>query len=60
MELEFAVKSLMDKLEEAGIADKTVIAISPDHYPYGLPKENIDELAGHKVEDNFELYKKAP
>ncbi|NLL04510.1 MAG: LTA synthase family protein [Clostridiaceae bacterium] len=57
MELEFAVKSLMDKLEEAGIADKTVIAISPDHYPYGLPKENIDELAGHKVEDNFELYK---
>lgn len=57
MELEFAMKSLMEKLENAGIADKTVIAISPDHYPYGLPNENIDELAGHKVEDNFELYK---
>jgi len=57
MELEFAIKSLVKKLEDCGIAEKTVIAISPDHYPYGLPKKNIDELAGHKVEDNFELYK---
>jgi phosphoglycerol transferase MdoB-like AlkP superfamily enzyme len=43
--------------QAAGIADKTVIAISGDHYPYGLPRNCIDELAGHKVEDNFELYK---
>lgn len=57
LELEFAMKALIDKLEAAGIADKTVIAISPDHYPYGLPRECIDELAGHKVENNFELYK---
>lgn len=57
LELEFAVKSLMKKLETAGVADNTVIAIVPDHYPYGLPKESIDELAGHKVENNFELYK---
>ncbi|NJD02681.1 MAG: LTA synthase family protein, partial [Ruminiclostridium sp.] len=57
MELEFAIKALIKKLEAAGIAENTVIAISPDHYPYGLPRESIDELAGHKVEDNFELYK---
>ena len=57
MELEFAIKALVDKLEAAGIADKTVIAISADHYPYGLPRECIDELAGHEVENNFELYK---
>jgi phosphoglycerol transferase MdoB-like AlkP superfamily enzyme len=57
LELEFAMKALVEKLEAAGIADKTVIAISADHYPYGLPRECIDELAGHKVEDNFELYK---
>jgi lipoteichoic acid synthase len=57
LELEFALKALISKLEAAGIADKTVIAISPDHYPYGLPRECIDELAGHKVENNFELYK---
>ncbi len=57
MELEFALKTLIEKLEAAGVADKTVIAISADHYPYGLPKECIDELAGHNVESNFELHK---
>ncbi len=57
MELEFAMKALLEKLEEAGVADKTVIAISPDHYPYGLERKYMDELAGHKVESNFELYK---
>lgn len=57
MEFEFAMRDLLDKLEAAGIAGKTVIAISADHYPYGLPRESIDELAGHKVEENFELYK---
>lgn len=57
LEFEAAMKLLMQKLEAAGIADKTVIAISGDHYPYGLPRNCIDELAGHKVEDNFELYK---
>jgi phosphoglycerol transferase MdoB-like AlkP superfamily enzyme len=57
MELEFAMKALLEKLEAAGTAENTVIAISPDHYPYGLSRECIDELAGHKVEENFELYK---
>ncbi len=57
LELEFALKSLTEKLEAAGVAENTVIAIVPDHYPYGLPKETLDELAGHKVEENFELYK---
>ncbi|MDF2521641.1 MAG: hypothetical protein K0R84_2269 [Clostridia bacterium] len=57
LELEFALSALVEKLEAAGIADKTVIAISADHYPYGLPKKNIDELAGHEVEENFELYR---
>lgn len=57
LELEFAMKSLMDKLEAAGVAEKTVIVISSDHYPYGLDKKYINELAGHEVEGNFELYK---
>ena len=57
LELEFAMKDLMDKLKAAGIADKTVIVLSADHYPYGLEKQYIDELAGHEVETNFELYK---
>ena len=57
LELEFAVKSLIDKLSAANALDNTVIAIVPDHYPNGLPKESIDELAGHEVGENFELYK---
>lgn len=57
IELDKAMESLIEKLDEAGIADDTVIAISPDHYPYGLEKSEISELAGHDVETNFELNK---
>lgn len=35
-ELEYAMAELVSQLEKAGIADDTVIVISPDHYPYGL------------------------
>lgn len=38
MEFDNALKVMIDKLEAAGIADDTVIAICPDHYPYGLGK----------------------
>ncbi len=59
IELDKAMELLLKQLEEKGILDKTVIAISADHYPYGLEKNEIDEIAGHKVEENFELYKNA-
>lgn len=35
-ELEFAMEALIGYLEEAGIADDTVIVLATDHYPYGL------------------------
>ena len=57
IELDKALEHLLAKLEEYGVADKTLIAMSADHYPYGLEKADIDELAGHTVEENFELYK---
>lgn len=56
IELDKALEYLIAQLTAAGIADKTVIALSADHYPYGLEKEKIDEIAGHEVEENFELY----
>ncbi len=56
-ELDFALEYLLAELEAAGVADRTVIVLSGDHYPYGLEKDKIDELAGHEVEENFELYK---
>ncbi|MBE6573020.1 MAG: hypothetical protein E7652_01350 [Ruminococcaceae bacterium] len=57
LELEYALSYLMDRLEEAGIADKTMIVLTGDHYPYGLTIEQYNELAGHKVDESFEKYK---
>jgi len=57
IELDRALEYLLNKLEEAGIADRTLIALSSDHYPYGLELEEIDELAGYRVDRDFELYK---
>lgn len=39
LELEAALTYLMDKLEAAGIADETVIALTADHYPYALTEK---------------------
>ena len=57
IELDKALEYLLNHLEEANIAHKTLIALCTDHYPYGLDESTIDELAGHKVERDFELYK---
>lgn len=57
IELDKAIEELISRLEAAGVAEDTLIAISPDHYPYGLTVDEIEELAGHKIEENFELYK---
>lgn len=57
IELDRALQYLLEQLENAGVADKTLIVMSADHYPYGLEFSTIDEFAGHPVEKNFELYK---
>lgn len=57
IEFDRAMEYLLKSLEEKGILNKTLIAISPDHYPYGLTNNEISELRGHSVETNFELYK---
>lgn len=57
IELDRALEYLVNRLEKEGIADKTVIAMSADHYPYGLPIKNYNELAGHSLDQDFELYK---
>ena len=59
IELDRALKYLLEKLEEANIADKTLIVLSADHYPYGLKLKHMEELAGHSIEKNFELYRNA-
>ena len=58
LELEDAVAYLLQRLEEAGIADHTVVVLSGDHYPYGLADETYEELAGDAVEgDPFWRYR---
>jgi arylsulfatase A-like enzyme len=57
VEFDRAMEYLLNRLREAGIADKTLIAISADHYPYGLTQEEINELAGHTIDKTFELYR---
>jgi len=62
LELEFALESLVRQMEEAGIADDTVIVLSADHYPYGLEpgttwnndKDYISELYGYDPKNHAE------
>lgn len=53
MELEYAMESLLRQLEEAGIADDTVVVISADHYPYGL---DAGSAWGHQKNYVSELF----
>lgn len=57
LELEYALTYLMERLEEEGIAEETVIVLTTDHYPYGLTNEEFSELAGKEIDPNFEKYK---
>ena len=56
VELEKAVAYLMERLEEAGIADKTAIVLASDHFPYGLSDGQYSELVGYQI-DKFTKYK---
>ena len=57
LELEYGLQYLMKRLEEEGIADKTCIVLTNDHYPYGLTDEEYNELAGKEMDAVFEKYR---
>ena len=57
LELEYALEYLVNRLEEAGIADKTCIVLTNDHYPYGLTEEEYNELAGEELDTTYEKYR---
>lgn len=57
LELDRALEYLIAELESAGKLDHTVIALSADHYPYGMNLENYEELAGMELEDSLEIYR---
>ena len=57
IELDNAIKVLIEKLEEAGKLDDTVIAISADHYPYGLKDEDILSYADYVEDPKYDIHK---
>ena len=57
LELERAMTYLLQRLEEAGIADRTVVVLTGDHMPYGLPEADYAQLAGEAAEEPFWQYR---
>lgn len=56
IELDKAIGELIQELEAAGRLDDTVIVISPDHYPYGLTLEELNELSTYQRDNTFEKH----
>lgn len=57
MELDLAMELLIERLDEAGVLEDTVIVIAGDHYPYALSNKEISELRGHKISEPYEKFK---
>ncbi len=57
MELDLALQYLLEQLEAAGKLENTVICLGADHYPYGMARENYEELAGKSLSDNMDMYR---
>lgn len=61
VELDRAMEYLLAQLEERGIANRTVVVISADHFPYGLDQDAplgqlpyLSELFGYEVGNIFQ------
>ena len=57
MELEHSMALLLERLSEAGVLENTVIVLTADHYPNGLTRDEMAELAGSKPDGNFGVYR---
>ena len=53
LEVEDMLAWLLEALEKKGIADDTVIVLSPDHFPYGLSYGGLQSLYGEAPDTNF-------
>lgn len=57
IELDNALKNLIEKLEKENKLEDTVIVISADHYPYGLSNKEIKEKATYIKDEKFDIHK---
>ena len=55
IELDKAMQSLMEKLEEEDKLKDTVFVIVPDHYPYSMNMKTINELSDYERDSKFEV-----
>lgn len=55
-ELEKAMTYLLERLEEAGKLDNTLIVLIGDHYPYYLTDAGYKALKGEDVDEDFESF----
>ena len=55
IELDQALELLINKLEEAGILEDTVIALVGDHYPYYLSLDEVNEIASYEKDGTVEI-----
>ena len=58
LELEKALSYLVEQLQQAGIAEKTMIVLTSDHDPYGLSDAQFSELAG-PLQNDTDRYRNA-
>ena len=56
-ELEKAMTYLLERLEEVGQLENTVIVLTGDHYPYYLTDYAYEYLAGEEIDYDFGMYK---
>lgn len=56
IELDKAMEELLNRLEESGKLDDTLIVIAPDHYPYGLSTKDMNTISKIDRTDKFENY----
>lgn len=56
VELDKALEYLLARLEEAGVADRTAIVLTGDHFPYGLTETQYADLLGGEI-DAFTKYR---
>jgi len=57
MELDDALELLIQKLDEAGKLENTVIALVGDHYPYELTIDEVNEISSYKKEGEVTVNK---
>ena len=57
IELDKALEHLLTELEKEGKLENTAIALSTDHYPYGMTEEQYEELAGRDLSSDREIYR---